>query len=53
MNISKLNIFVTGDNLMMLSQRNGFNPSTSETGSSNIYRYNPLTSFSMGVKVEF
>jgi hypothetical protein len=53
MNISKLSIFVTGDNLMMLSQRNGFNPSTSESGSSNIYRYNPLTSFSMGVKVEF
>jgi TonB-linked SusC/RagA family outer membrane protein len=53
MNISKLSIYVTGDNLMMLSQRNGFNPSTSESGSSNIYRYNPLTSFSMGVKVEF
>jgi hypothetical protein len=53
MNVNKFNIFLSGDNLMMLSQRNGFNPSTSESGSSDIYRYNPLTSFSLGVKVEF
>ena len=53
MNISKCNLYVSGDNLMMLSNRKGFNPSTSESGSSNIYRYNPLTSFTLGVKVEF
>ena len=50
--LSKLNIYFSADNLMFLSARNGFNPSTSEAGSSNIYRYNPLTNFSFGVKVE-
>lgn len=51
--ISKLNIYVAGDNLMFLSARDGFNPSTAESGASNIYRYNPLSTFSLGAKVEF
>jgi TonB-linked SusC/RagA family outer membrane protein len=50
--INFLNVYLTSDNLMMLSAREGFNPSTAETGTSNIYRYNPLTSFSFGVKIE-
>lgn len=50
--VSFLNVYFAADNLMFLSARDGFNPSTAETGTSNIYRYNPLTSFSFGVKVE-
>lgn len=53
MNISRFNMYVSGDNLLMFSRRDGFNPSTAESGNSNIYRYNPLTSISFGVKVEF
>ncbi|MBF04349.1 MAG: SusC/RagA family TonB-linked outer membrane protein [Flavobacterium sp.] len=51
--LSKLNIYVTGDNLMFLSHRKGFNPSTSQNGSSNTYRYSPLSNFTLGVKLEF
>ncbi|RAK20130.1 TonB-linked SusC/RagA family outer membrane protein [Flavobacterium aquaticum] len=53
LNISNFNIYVTGDNLFFFSKRDGFNPSTSENGSSNTYRYSPLSTFSLGVKLEF
>lgn len=51
--ISFLNLYVAGDNLMLLSHRRGFNPATSENGNSNIYRYNPISTYSLGVKVQF
>jgi TonB-linked SusC/RagA family outer membrane protein len=51
--ISHLNVFVSGDNLMLLSARDGFNPSTSEAGTSDMYRYSPLSTFTMGVNVKF
>jgi hypothetical protein len=51
--ISSLNVFVSGDNLFLLSARDGFNPSTSEAGSSDQYRYSPLSTFSMGLNVKF
>jgi hypothetical protein len=47
-----LNIFVSGDNLLFFSQRDGFNTSTSESGGSDTYRYSPLSTFSLGLKVE-
>ncbi len=50
--ISYVNIWASGDNLFLLSKRNGFNPTTSETGASG-YRYSPLTNFSLGVRVKF
>ncbi len=50
--LSGLSIYVSGDNLMFLSARNGFNPSTAESGGSNIYRYMPLSTFSLGVNVK-
>ncbi|WP_396210022.1 SusC/RagA family TonB-linked outer membrane protein [Flavobacterium sp.] len=53
LNLSKLNIFVSGDNLLFFSHRDGFNTSTSESGSSDTYRYSPLSTFSLGLKVEF
>jgi hypothetical protein len=51
--IESMNIFVSGDNLFLLSTRDGFNPSTAETGASNTYRYSPLSTFTFGVRVKF
>ncbi len=51
--LSKFNLFVSGDNLLFFSKRKGFNPSTAESGASSTYRYSPLSTISMGVKVEF
>lgn len=52
MSVSKLNIYVSGDNLMMLSAREGLNPTTL-ISSSNSGIYMPMTTFSFGAKVEF
>ena len=52
MSVSKLNIYVSGDNLMMLSAREGLNPTTL-IGTSNSGIYMPMTTFSFGAKVEF
>ena len=51
--ISKVNISLSGDNLFLASTRKGYNPSTSESGSSNQYRYSPLSTFTLGVRVTF
>ena len=51
--IDNVNLWVSGDNLFLLSERKGFNPTTSETGSSSTYRYSPLSNFTLGVKVKF
>ena len=44
---------VTGNNLMMLTQRKGFYPSGTWTGTSNDFQYMPLSSVSFGIKVIF
>ncbi|RKF04584.1 TonB-linked SusC/RagA family outer membrane protein [Tenacibaculum lutimaris] len=51
--VSNVNIWMSGDNLFLLSDRKGFNPSTSETGAANTYRYSPLTTITLGVNVKF
>ncbi len=51
--ISNVNIWLAGDNLLLLSKRDGFNPSTSETGATSTYRYSPLTTITLGVRVKF
>jgi len=48
-----INIFLAGDNLFLLSARDGFNPSTSETGASDRYNYSPLTTFTLGIRAKF
>lgn len=52
LHLSKLNLYVSGDNLMMLSARKGLNPTTL-ISSSNSGIYMPMTTFSFGAKVEF
>jgi TonB-linked SusC/RagA family outer membrane protein len=51
--ITSLNISISGDNLFILSARDGFNPSTSEVGASDTYRYSPLTTYTLGLRVKF
>lgn len=51
--ISMLNFSLSGDNLLMYSMRKGLNPQTTFDGSVNSGIYMPMTTFSLGVKVEF
>jgi TonB-linked SusC/RagA family outer membrane protein len=51
--ISNASVWLSGDNLWLKSKRQGFNPSTAEAGSSSMYRYSPLSTFSAGVRVKF
>ncbi|WP_275315190.1 SusC/RagA family TonB-linked outer membrane protein [Tenacibaculum bernardetii] len=50
--VSGVNIWLAGDNLFLLSAREGYNPSTSLVGSSERYRYNPLSTFTLGVRIK-
>lgn len=52
MNLSKLNLYVSGDNLLMFSARKGLNPSTLFS-QSNYGTFMPMTTFSLGAKIEF
>lgn len=49
----EISFFISGDNLWLNSARRGFNPSTSESGNSNVYRYSPLSTFTVGSKIKF
>ncbi len=51
--VSNVNVWMAGDNLFLLSERAGFNPSTSETSATSTYRYSPLTTITLGVNVKF
>ncbi len=50
--LSSLNIWLAGDNLFLFSARKGFNPAASLIGSSARYRYNPLSTFTLGVRIK-
>ncbi|MCK5815978.1 MAG: SusC/RagA family TonB-linked outer membrane protein [Flavobacteriaceae bacterium] len=51
--IDAINISLSGDNMFLLSERKGFNPSTTESGTSDRYTYSPLSTFTLGVNVKF
>lgn len=51
--VEQASFFVSGDNLWVKSARTGFNPSTAESGASDIYRYSPLSTVTVGMKVKF
>lgn len=48
-----LNLWVSGNNLFLISKRKGFIPNTSESGNSNSYNYTPLSSVTMGFNIQF
>lgn len=49
----QISFFVSGDNLWLKTARKGFNPSTAESGSSDMYRYSPLSTITVGLKAKF
>jgi hypothetical protein len=51
--LSNVNIWASGDNLFVKTARDGFNPTTSESGSSGRRLYAPLTTFTIGARVKF
>ncbi len=44
---------ITGNNLFMLTQRKGFYPSGTWTGTSNDFQYMPLSTIIAGIKITF
>jgi TonB-linked SusC/RagA family outer membrane protein len=46
-------IFLTGDNLMILTKRDGFNPTYSLSGGTGRYTYEPMTTISAGLTINF
>jgi TonB-linked SusC/RagA family outer membrane protein len=52
-NLQDASFFLSADNLWLGSARNGFNPSTSESGASDTYRYSPLSTITFGTKIKF
>jgi TonB-linked SusC/RagA family outer membrane protein len=52
-NMTGLDFYVSGDNLFLLSKRDGFNPSSSISGASDTYRYSPMSTISVGLKAKF
>ncbi len=50
--VGGLSVWVSGDNLWLKTKRDGFNPSTAEAGSSNTYRYSPLSTVTAGLRIK-
>ncbi|MFC6996103.1 SusC/RagA family TonB-linked outer membrane protein [Rufibacter roseus] len=50
--VGGLSVWVSGDNLWLNSARQGFNPSTAETGGSSTYRYSPLSTVTAGLRIK-
>ena len=51
--LDDLSISFSVDNLFLLTKRKEFNSMTSETGTSSVYRYKPLSTLSFGIKARF
>ena len=51
--LSSVNLWVSGDNLFILTARDGYNPTTSLIGGTGRYTYNPISNYTMGVRVKF
>ncbi|NML20397.1 SusC/RagA family TonB-linked outer membrane protein [Pseudoflavitalea sp. G-6-1-2] len=56
--ISKLmltdaSVWISGDNLWLKTKRAGLNPATAENGGSDTYRYAPLSTLTVGLRVKF
>jgi hypothetical protein len=50
--VAGVSLWVSGDNLWLNATRNGFNPSTAESGASSTYRYSPLSTVTAGLRVK-
>lgn len=50
--LSHMSVWVAGDNLFVLSKRQGYTPVTSENSDSDRARYTPLSSITAGIKIQ-
>jgi TonB-linked SusC/RagA family outer membrane protein len=50
--ISNVNVWLSGDNLYLLSARTGFDPRLSQTGANSVYAYSPMTTITLGLRVK-
>ena len=53
MGINRTSIWLSGDNLFLLTAREGFIPMGAESGSSSTIRYAPLSTITTGIKLQF
>lgn len=53
LHLTQLSLYVSGDNLALLSARKGYHPMVSFSGSSNVYQYTPLSTVMGGIKLQF
>jgi hypothetical protein len=51
--LSRLNLYVSANNLAIATARKGYNPMTSFTGSSDTHAYSPLSTVMGGIKLSF
>jgi len=51
--LSSVNLWLSGDNVFLLSSRQGYNPTTSLVGETGRYTYSPMTNYTLGVRVKF
>ena len=51
--LSSVDLWLSGDNVFLLSTRKGYNPTLSLTGTSDRYTYSQISSYSLGVRVKF
>ena len=51
--LNNLNLWVSGDNLFLISARKGYIPYVSFSGSSNSYQYTPLSTVMAGIRLQF
>jgi TonB-linked SusC/RagA family outer membrane protein len=51
--LSSVNLFFSGDNLFILTARDGYNATTSLTGTTDRYTYNPVSNYTIGARIQF
>lgn len=51
--LSNVNLWLSGDNLFLMSARTGFDPRLSQSGANSVYAYAPLTTVTLGLRVKF
>ena len=53
MKAKNVRIYVSGDNLLVLTKRDGFNPTYSLSGGTGRYTYEPMTTVTAGLSINF
>lgn len=51
--LTSASVWISGDNLWLNTKRAGLNPATAENGGSDTYRYAPLSTLTVGLRVKF